>query len=98
MSSGLDLDIDLDEGDYPFEQALASSPYSLSLWLQYLESKPLHSPYNTSTNGDDDKRGGKSVALSLSKQRRQRYVLYERAIRMLPCSYKLWVDYLNDRT
>ena len=64
-----------------YEEELLQNPYNLKLWLEYLESIPF---------GDGQSEGTVGA-------RRRRQVVYERALRVFPGSYKLWHKYLLER-
>mmetsp|Transcript_16091 Transcript_16091/g.61373 ORF Transcript_16091/g.61373 Transcript_16091/m.61373 type:complete len:906 (-) Transcript_16091:675-3392(-) len=67
-----------------YEQELARNPYSLKSWLRYL--------YDTAPDVQDEDRDESKVAPP-----RVRYGIYERALKLLPMSYKLWRMYLQER-
>jgi pre-mRNA-splicing factor SYF1 len=70
------------EEDLIYEEELLRQPYNLKLWLQYVDSIP---------EGDDDTNKAAIDA------RIKRQVVYERALKALPGSYKLWYKYLLER-
>jgi hypothetical protein len=53
-----------DEQDLPYEEELLRNPYSVKLWMRYLDAKK-GAPSN------------------------KRYIIYERALKALPGSYKV---------
>lgn len=61
------------EMDAAFESEIHRNPYSVKLWILYLDSRKA-----ISTAG--------------------RFSIYERAIKVLPRSYKLWYRYLQVRS
>ena len=72
------------EEDTPFEEELLRNPFSVKTWCRYLASR------GASTLGGDS-----SSAASTSTPGRRR-VLFERALKALPGSYKLWFAYLTE--
>ena len=80
-----------------FENKLITDPYSVLTWLDYISSvTDLITTIKESLSSPTLKGPKRSEALSrqteLSVNRR---VLYERAVRLLPGSYKLWRAYLD---
>jgi pre-mRNA-splicing factor SYF1 len=74
------------EEDLVYEEELLRQPYNLKLWLQYIDSLPIID--NDSTR--------LSVS-SVTSRRRKRQVVFERALKALPGSFKLWFAYLRER-
>ena len=73
-----------------YEAELLKNPYNLKTWLEYLDSIP--------TDDDRDHRDGSREGSSEANDaRRRRQVVYERALKALPGSYKLWHRYLLER-
>eukprot|EP00636_Phaeomonas_parva_P003214 CAMPEP_0118870088 /NCGR_PEP_ID=MMETSP1163-20130328/13188_1 /TAXON_ID=124430 /ORGANISM="Phaeomonas parva, Strain CCMP2877" /LENGTH=485 /DNA_ID=CAMNT_0006805039 /DNA_START=54 /DNA_END=1508 /DNA_ORIENTATION=- len=73
-----------------YEQELARNPYHLRSWLRYLEdTAPVPEGEEEGTDGEANDRAA---------PRAVRYSIYERALKMLPGSYKLWRMYLQERT
>lgn len=64
-----------------YEEELLKNPYNVKTWLEYLESIPICDDHSQIMPG----------------ARRRRQVVYERALRVLPGSYKLWHKYLMER-
>ena len=71
----------LDDADLPYEEEILRHPYSTKCWLRYIEHK---------SSGQDS---GKDSATC----RQQVNLIYERALKELPGSYKLWYNYLRLR-
>ena len=72
MATGVMAQILADEDCCEYEEELQHNPYSLMLWMRYLDAQ-------------------KSASTAV------RTMLFERALRLLPRSYKLWQMYLSER-
>lgn len=69
----VDWNFGLTTSDTYFEEELKRNPYSIKLWLSYLQTK-------------------------LDQPKIMRFAIYERALAIMPRSYKLWHLYLTERT
>ncbi|KAK3286689.1 hypothetical protein CYMTET_5767 [Cymbomonas tetramitiformis] len=65
-------ELDLTDEDLLYEEELLRNPFTLRLWIRYLDARKSVTP-------------------------KRRYLLFERACRALPGSYKLWYAYLKER-
>ncbi|GMH86221.1 hypothetical protein TL16_g10476 [Triparma laevis f. inornata] len=78
-----------------FENKLIAGPFSVSLWLEYVTSHDeVIVKLNEATQ--TSKKNRPQNLLNLSELKTNKYVLYERSVRLLPGSYKLWLSYLTD--
>lgn len=84
--------------DFAFEEDLARDRYSVKKWWQYIQTKKNatrearraarpRTPAPSVTDGSPASLAAPQV----------RYKLFERALRVVPGSYKLWYNYLVDR-
>jgi len=76
--------------DMPFEEELLRNPYSVKTWCRYLASRGV------ACFGDDGLDPSSASLTSPSSTPGRRRVLFERAIKALPGSYKLWHAYLSE--
>ncbi|GMI37136.1 hypothetical protein TrRE_jg12434 [Triparma retinervis] len=79
----------------PYEEKLIASPYDVQIWIDYIDSvetalDPLRETVRKKKGHNDQAFKETIETLSLS-----RVILYERALRLLPGSYKLWRAYLT---
>ena len=79
----------------PYEEKLIASPYDVQIWIDYIDSvetalEPLRETVRKKKGHNDQAFKDTIEALSIS-----RVILYERALRLLPGSYKLWKAYLT---
>ena len=77
------------EEDMPFEEELLRNPFSVKTWCRYLASR------GASTLGGAGAAEAAALASPSSTPGRRR-VLFERALKALPGSYKLWFAYLTE--
>ena len=94
----IDLISPLNPEAIPYEEKLISSPYSVQTWLDYVSS--VDTSLQPHLNILDKKKGrndttSESARSKIGELQLSRVVIYERALRLLPGSYKLWRDYLN---
>lgn len=75
--------------DMPFEEELLRNPFSVKTWCRYLASR------GASALGGDGAAAA-ALAASPSSTPGRRRVLFERALKALPGSYKLWHAYLSE--
>lgn len=68
-----------------YEAELLKDPYNLKIWLEYLDSIGSVESVGSSDSSDQ------------ANTTRRRQVVYERALKALPGSYKLWHRYLLER-
>ena len=74
-----------------YERELRQNPLQIRIWLAYIDSLK-------STSGSASKAGSASSDLTSTSQiRSARFLLYERALKHVPRSYKVWKKYLNER-
>ena len=73
-----------------YEQEISRNSYSVKAWWNYLY-------YLEQSHAVSITMKGTGIGTSSSRSR-ERFVVYERAVRYLPRSYKLWHAYLNERT
>ena len=89
------------EEDMAYEMDLERNTYSPDTWLRYVEHKRQQVTHsfskkkknltkNDTNNADDDK---KYILYGWN----QVYFLYERALKEMPASYKLWMAYIQER-
>ena len=64
-------------------------------YLDYKSLPPTTTDNNTSTSSSSSSTS--MTTAQLQQRRVQRYIIYERALKVLPMSYKLWMKYLNER-
>eukprot|EP00520_Triparma_pacifica_P006002 CAMPEP_0118639492 /NCGR_PEP_ID=MMETSP0785-20121206/4250_1 /TAXON_ID=91992 /ORGANISM="Bolidomonas pacifica, Strain CCMP 1866" /LENGTH=857 /DNA_ID=CAMNT_0006530819 /DNA_START=9 /DNA_END=2579 /DNA_ORIENTATION=- len=79
----------------PYEEKLIVSPYDVQLWIDYIDSvdsaiDPLREIIKKKKGKNVQQYQDTIQSLSLS-----RVILFERALRLLPGSYKLWKLYLT---
>ncbi|KAJ1911923.1 pre-mRNA-splicing factor syf1 [Mycoemilia scoparia] len=77
------MDIEITNADLPFEKDILHDKYNIKNWLRYIEHKKASISSNSS-----------SVS---SKSIQTLITIYERAVKALPGSYKLWKQYLDYR-
>ena len=74
-----------------YEAELLKDPYNLKIWLEYLDSigsvESVEAVESVGPTGSSDQ----------GNTTRRRQVVYERALKALPGSYKLWHRYLLER-
>lgn len=79
-----------EEEDFPYEEEVIRNPYNVKSWLRYIEFKNSWFADKTS-----------EYKRQHIDEVRRRYlcldITYERALRVLPGSYKLWHTYLDAR-
>ena len=79
-----------EEEDFPYEEEVIRNPYNVKSWLRYIDFKQSWFAEQTS-----------EYKMKNRDEVRRRYlcldITYERALRVLPGSYKLWHAYLDAR-
>ncbi|GMH85499.1 hypothetical protein TrST_g10493 [Triparma strigata] len=78
-----------------FESKLIAGPYAVELWLEYVASTDEVIQKLTEATQTSKKNLPQNLK-NLSELKTNKYVLYERAVRLLPGSYKIWYQYLTD--
>lgn len=94
------------DDDAAYEEELSRNPYALKTWIQYITSKraapprvsngalPFRRLHFTMQLDTDPHSLSPHTSMSYAQSR---FVLWERALKALPGSYKLWHGYLQDR-
>lgn len=89
----------LSEKDIEYETDLKQYPFYLKGWLYYLDAK--QEEIDEIENSEDDKSKTRQQLILKEKERQKlikiKFLIYERALKNLPGSYKLWYNYLQDR-
>lgn len=80
-----------------YEESILRDPYSLAHWLNYLEFKADTSAQNATAPTDNTPHAPTPTPSTSTQTRAQRWIIFERAVRVLPGSYKLWMKYLKER-
>ena len=75
-----------------YEQEISRNSYSVKAWWNYLYYLEQSHAVAVTMRGTGTGQG------TTSSRTRERFVVYERAVRYLPRSYKLWHAYLEERT
>ena len=81
--------VDVAPEDFEFEENIIRNPFSLRNWWIYIEAKRAQLQTLASSAS-----GTKKNILHLQKSIN---LIYERALKEIPGSYKLWFNYLQDR-
>ena len=90
-------DVAIDDCDIPFEEDISRNPYNIKSWMRFIDhksnqKKEVKPPMPGSTAEDPVIRYA-----PLSRTERQLNMIFERAVKELPGSYKIWRAYLTER-
>merc|ERR1711881_541058 len=99
MSTNSLIDENVSEEDIVYEEDITRNPYHLRSWLIYLEAKRkklLDISASSSVSGSKIFKD-KTPSPEREKLLKEINHIYERALAVLPRSYKLWNAYLNER-
>merc|ERR1712151_1090742 len=90
-------DIAIDDTDIPFEEDIVRNPYNVKSWIRFLDHKASQVRNVKPKKFDLALSHEESCKIPLTKAERQLNMIYERSVKELPGSYKLWRAYLTER-
>ena len=78
----------IQDEDIPYEEDIQKNPYSIKIWIRYIDSKRLSIERAKHVDNESFEEDIQWFPL---------WSLYERALKLFPGSYKLWKSYLDYR-
>lgn len=90
-------DMSIEDGDIPFEEDIVRNPFNVKSWLRFIDHKQqqvkMERPGKMNPNTDQHI----ATKIPLTRGERQLNMIFERAVKELPGSYKIWRAYLTER-
>lgn len=90
-------EIDINDDDIPFEDDIIRNPCNVKAWLRFIDHKYSQVKALDPKPINPDTDHATIIKLPLTKPERQLNMIYERAVKELPGSYKIWKRYLSER-
>ena len=90
-------EIAIDDGDIPFEEDIVRNPYNVKSWLRFVEHKLIEVKNTKPRSFDHNVPHEDLIKIPLMRPERQLNMIFERAVKELPGSYKIWRTYLTER-
>ena len=97
MASFKISDIAIDDTDIPFEEDIVRNPYNVKSWLRFIDHKHQQVKNSKPNKFNLALTQAQINKIPLLKPERQLNMIYERSVKELPGSYKLWRAYLTER-